>query len=99
LLDPLTDTSVATLPSLPDRTHLMKTLNAIIFLHITNSKTYSAHTRAFLATFSPIDESAIVNTLKNPEGALADAQKLTEHTKQEGKSATSALAMVCLSYL
>lgn len=82
-LDPLTDTSVATLPALPDQEHLTKTLNSILFLNITDSKSYSAHTRAFVATFAPIDERSIVNTLKNPDEALKEAQKMTESAKHE----------------
>lgn len=84
LLDPLTDTSVATLPPLPAQELLTKMLNTILFLHITDSRSYSAHTRAFVATFAPIDERSIVNTLKNPDGALKEAQKMTENAKHEG---------------
>jgi hypothetical protein len=82
-LDPLSDTSVAHLPPLPPREHLSQTVNSILFLHITTSKSYSSHTRAFLATFATTDEHAIVDTLKHPDDALKRAQQQTERAKAD----------------
>jgi hypothetical protein len=51
-------------------------------MNITDAKSYSAQTRAFVATFGPIDEHGIVSTLKHPDHAAAQAQEMTEHTRQ-----------------
>jgi hypothetical protein len=71
------------LPKLPAQSHISQTLNTVLFLHITTSKAYSAHTRALVATFAPVDERGIVLTLKNPDEALKQVQAQTERTKNE----------------
>ena len=75
-VDPLTDTSTRDLAPLPPPTTLIAVLNTTLILHITSSKCYSAHTRAFLSAFSPtpLDEVAIASTLKDPSRALAQAE-------------------------
>ncbi|TFK42403.1 DUF726-domain-containing protein [Crucibulum laeve] len=82
-LDEYADTSTRTLPSLPPQQDLAKVLNTILFLMITISKSYSARTRAFMSTFGPLDEQAIVTTLKNPERAIEQAQKQTDEAKDD----------------
>ncbi|KIJ69262.1 hypothetical protein HYDPIDRAFT_172701 [Hydnomerulius pinastri MD-312] len=82
-LDPLDDTSVTGLPKLPDVHSLSRTLNTVVLLHITTSKSYSARTRAFISGFAPIDERAVVSTLKNPEGALRQAQKQAQDIREQ----------------
>lgn len=85
-LDPLSDTSIGHLPPLPPVDQLSQTLNAILFLHITSSKHYSARTRAFLASFSPDcppDEFAIAATLKDPDAAVKNAEEHVDSAKEQ----------------
>lgn len=83
-LDPLTDTSIVDLPRLPPVHLTAKVLNAIIFLHLTSSNSYSAHTRSFLLrTFGDFDEDAIVETLKHPDQATHEAEKATQAAKKQ----------------
>jgi hypothetical protein len=82
-LDAMSDTSTATLPPLPSPHQQKSLLSTVLFLHITHSKSYSSHTRAFVATFGPIDETGIVNTLKNPDHVAKQAQDMTEQARQK----------------
>jgi hypothetical protein len=82
-LDQFSDTSVARLPPLPSQEYLARCLNAVLFFNITNSKAYSAHTRAFVATFGPINETGIASTLKNPDHVAKQAQEMTEQARQK----------------
>ncbi|GJE95146.1 hypothetical protein PsYK624_113270 [Phanerochaete sordida] len=75
MLDALADTSTIGLPSLPDEAHINQTLQTVLFLHLTTSKTYHAHTRAFLASFVHVDEDAVAATLKDPERAVQEAER------------------------
>lgn len=85
-LDPLADTSTADLDKLPPAEHLTPLFNAILFLHVTSTKTYSSQTRAFLWSFTCLDETAVVATLKDPQHAI-DA---TEEKAKEAKEAEAA---------
>ena len=73
--DPLSDSSTIGLPPLPPVASLEKTINMVLFAHITSTKRYSAHTRAFLSTFCTPDEDNIVKTLRNPDDSMRDAEK------------------------
>ncbi|KAF9246296.1 DUF726-domain-containing protein [Melanogaster broomeanus] len=73
-LDPLVDTSTAGLP---------QTLNAIVLLHVTTSQSYSARTRAFISGLAPIDERAVVSTLKNPDSAIQQLQKQVQDIRAQ----------------
>ncbi|KAF8587400.1 DUF726-domain-containing protein [Ramaria rubella] len=86
-LDPLADTSIADLPRLPPVHLTAKILNIIILLHITCTRSYSAHTRSFLLrTFGNFDEDAVADMLKHPDEAAHDAAEAARkqhvnHTK------------------
>ncbi|ETW86067.1 hypothetical protein HETIRDRAFT_310892, partial [Heterobasidion irregulare TC 32-1] len=82
-LDPLSDSSIGDLLRLPTSAAVSQTINIILFIHITTSKSYSPHTRSFLSQFSHLDERTIAATLKNPESALKEAEQLVEQTKDE----------------
>ncbi|KAI0699711.1 DUF726-domain-containing protein [Cytidiella melzeri] len=84
-LTPLTDTSTAGLPPLPAEKQLNQLLHTILFINLTSTKSYSAHTRTFLSTFGPLDEDAVVAMLKNPEHAVAEAERKskTDVAKEE----------------
>ncbi|KAF8531467.1 DUF726-domain-containing protein [Gautieria morchelliformis] len=83
-LDPLTDTSIVDLPRLPPVHLTAKILNSIIFLHLTSTKSYSAHTRSFLLrTFGDFDEDAVAETLKHPDQATRAAQNAAQKAKKE----------------
>ncbi|THH10806.1 hypothetical protein EW145_g1066, partial [Phellinidium pouzarii] len=80
-VDPLTDTSTRDLAPLPSPDVLSHILNTILLLHITSTKHYSAHTRAFLLSLSLIDEVAASATLRDPAHALADADLHTQEAQ------------------
>ncbi|TFK55096.1 DUF726-domain-containing protein, partial [Heliocybe sulcata] len=82
-LSPMTDTSVGDLPRLPRQDLCEKVFNAILFLHVTSHKQYSAHTRHFLSTFAPLDEISIAATLKDPDRAVNEAEKHAQRAKDE----------------
>lgn len=82
-LDPYADTSTGHLPKLPDAKDISKFLNTVLFLHVTTSKQYSARTRPFLSEFGKIDEQAIVDTLKNPDEAIKEAERQTKETTDD----------------
>jgi hypothetical protein len=71
-------------------------MNTILLLQITSSKEYSARTRAFLSSFGPLDEQAIVTTLKHPDDVLKEAQKRAEQSKKEHADKGKILRMVGL---
>ncbi|VDC06601.1 unnamed protein product [Peniophora sp. CBMAI 1063] len=73
--DPLSDDSTHGLAPLPPTAALEKTINMVLFAHVTSTKRYSAHTRAFLSTFCTPDEDNIVRTLRNPDDSMRDAEK------------------------
>ncbi|KAI5121650.1 hypothetical protein M0805_002726 [Coniferiporia weirii] len=74
IVDPLTDTSIRGLAALPPPDDLSHLLNTVLLLHITSTKHYSAHTRAFLFSLGALDEAAASATLQDPAHALADAE-------------------------
>ncbi|EMD38549.1 hypothetical protein CERSUDRAFT_94077 [Gelatoporia subvermispora B] len=93
-LDPLSDSSTADLPHLPSQDHLRQLLNTVLFLQITAGKNYSAHTRAFLFAFVPLDEAAIAATLKNPNHAVEEAERKTQIAKEESAAQRKTLRRV-----
>lgn len=83
-LDLLADTSIVDLLRLPPVHLTVRILNAIIFIHLTSSKFYSAHTRSFLLrTFGDFDEDAVAETLKHPDQATHAAQKAAQDAKKQ----------------
>ncbi|KAL1743960.1 DUF726-domain-containing protein [Schizophyllum fasciatum] len=82
-LDRLAETSTGRLPPLPDRRYLEKIMNSILLLLVTSHKEYSARTRAFLSELGPLNEEAIVATLKDPDTAIKKAQEAAENTSKE----------------
>ncbi|KZT26413.1 DUF726-domain-containing protein [Neolentinus lepideus HHB14362 ss-1] len=90
-LSPLSDTSTRDLPKLPRRDQCVKVFNAILFLHVTSCKQYSAHTRHFLSTLAPLDETSIVATLKDPGRAVNEAGKQAQWAKDEQAEKASTL--------
>lgn len=84
-IDAWTDSSLRDLPPLPDEAIVTRFLNTVLLLHITSTKHYSAHARAFLLAFSSgtLDEAAATHTLKNPKEALKDAEKHAEDAKNK----------------
>ncbi|KIP08134.1 hypothetical protein PHLGIDRAFT_69848, partial [Phlebiopsis gigantea 11061_1 CR5-6] len=82
-LDALSDTSTIGLPALPRQEHVNQILQTVLFLHLTSTKAYHAHTRTFLFCFGHPDESAVAATLKNPERAVQEAER-----KSKTQSAT-----------
>ncbi|KAL4251752.1 TMCO4 family protein [Abortiporus biennis] len=78
----LADTSTRDLSPLPNPDLVSSLLRSVLFLHITTSKQYHSHSRAFLFSWSvPIEESVIVSTLKDPEHAIEEAQQKTQSAK------------------
>ena len=77
----LVDTSTAGLSPLPSENHVSKIANTIIFLHVTATRNYSARTRAFLSSFAHLDEEAIVDTLKDPDRAIQEAERRTAEAR------------------
>jgi hypothetical protein len=69
------DTTTSCLPALPPKPELDKILTAIILIHISTTRGYSARTRAYLPRIGAVDESLIVHTLKNPDDVLEQAQR------------------------
>lgn len=88
--DPLSDDSTHGLAPLPPIADLEKTINMVLFAHITSTKRYSSHTRAFLSTFCTPDEDNIVKTLRNPDDSMRDAEKRVK-TEQERHAQRSSL--------
>lgn len=82
-MDPLADTSVGKLPKTPEPKVLTKIANTILLLHITTSKQYSAHTRAFLSNLAPIDEQTVVTALKDPESALREVHRQAQRVREQ----------------
>lgn len=96
-MDPLSDTSLGDLPPLPPPDQLSRTLNAILFLHITSSKRYSARTRAFLTAFSPDcppDEFVVAATLKDPDAAVKHAEQYVDSAKKKHADSGKTLRMM-----
>ncbi len=83
ILDPLSDTSTSGLPRLPNQEYVNQVLNTILFLHLTTSQAYNAHTRTFLSNFGTLDEDGIVATLKNPKHAVQEAERKTQSAREE----------------
>ncbi|KAI9064399.1 DUF726-domain-containing protein, partial [Trametes sanguinea] len=92
--DPLSDTSTAGLPPLPSQEYLARILHTILLLHVTSSKGYSSHTRAFIFSIGPVDEEVIAATLKNPQKAIEEAGKKTEAAREEHAKRNKMLRMV-----
>lgn len=84
-LTPLSDTSTVGLPPLPAQTHVNQILQTVLFLHLTATRGYHAHTRTFITSFGPVDEDAVAATLKNPERAVQEAERKskTEGAREE----------------
>lgn len=55
--------------------HVNQILQTVLFLHLTSTKTYHAHTRTFLSYFGQADEAVVAATLKNPERAVQEAER------------------------
>ncbi len=79
-LDPLADTSTANLEHMPPSSQTASVFNAILFLVVTSTQSYSSRTRSFLISLSPLDEGAVVRTLKHPDQALKEAQDHAQET-------------------
>ena len=58
-------------------------MTTIILIHISATEGYSARTRAYIPHIGTVDESAIVHTLKNPDGVLEKVQKEAETAKDQ----------------
>ncbi|KAK7467244.1 hypothetical protein VKT23_004301 [Stygiomarasmius scandens] len=89
ILDKLADTSVGDLPPLPSAHDLSRLINTILFIHITETKQYSARTRAFLSTaflvsgfYVTLNEEAIVSILKNPDQAIEQVQRQARDARE-----------------
>ncbi|EJD02454.1 DUF726-domain-containing protein [Fomitiporia mediterranea MF3/22] len=80
-VDALSDTSLRDLPPLSSEDTLSRVLNTVLLLHVTSTKHYSAHTRAFLLSIAPIDEQSAISTLKDPKHALEDAESHAKSAK------------------
>ncbi|KAI0082663.1 DUF726-domain-containing protein [Panus rudis PR-1116 ss-1] len=93
-LTPLSDTSTADLPPLPQSDNVARVLRTILFLHVTTTKGYSAHTRAFLHSFGDVDEEIVAETLKNPDDAVAEAERKTQEAKEEQAASSRTLRRV-----
>ncbi|KIJ41222.1 hypothetical protein M422DRAFT_780381 [Sphaerobolus stellatus SS14] len=85
-LEAIIDASIDHLPRLPPVAQTSKLLNTIIFLHLTSTKSYSAHTRSFLLrSFGTFDEWAVAETLKHPDEATKAADGAKERHAQRSK--------------
>ncbi|KZT68123.1 DUF726-domain-containing protein [Daedalea quercina L-15889] len=93
-LSPYSDTSLAGLPPLPDKTSVKKVLSTVLLLHITSRKDYSARTRAFLFSFTAPDEAAVAGTLKDPTRALEEAERKTKGAKEEASEQSKTLRRI-----
>lgn len=71
------------LQALPPKPELDKIFTTIILIHISAAKGYSARTRAYLPRIGTVDESAIVHTLRNPDGVLEKAQKEADAVRKQ----------------
>jgi hypothetical protein len=87
-LSALSDTSTADLPKLPKQDHVNQVLQTVLFLHLTTSHGYNAHTRTFLYKFGDVNESAVVATLKNPERAVQEAERKARTQSAKDEQAT-----------
>jgi hypothetical protein len=88
------DTSIADLDPLPSQEGISRTINTILFLQLSDSKLYHARTRAFLATFGPVDEEIIVSILKRPDEVLKEAQEQADKTARSHETQRKTLRMV-----
>ncbi|KAI0093665.1 DUF726-domain-containing protein [Irpex rosettiformis] len=84
-LTSMSDTSTTGLPALPAQAQLNQLLHTILFIDLTSTRSYHAHTRTFLSTFGSLDEDAIAATLKDPQRAVAEAERKskTDTAKEE----------------
>ncbi|KAG9226132.1 hypothetical protein CCMSSC00406_0005043 [Pleurotus cornucopiae] len=80
MLDPLADTSTTNLDHMPPVNQTASVFNAILFLVVTSTQSYSSRTRSFLVSLGPLDEGAVVRTLKHPDQALKEAQEHAQET-------------------
>ncbi|KAL0581565.1 hypothetical protein V5O48_000494 [Marasmius crinis-equi] len=88
------DTSTRDLPPLPSQEQLIRVINTVLFLHVTTTKEYSARTRCFLSSFGPLNEEAVVAALKNPEGAIEQAQQQAKETTEKHAKKGKTLRMI-----
>lgn len=86
ILDPLSDTSTKGLPPLPPQEQVSRVLQTVLFLHLTTSTQYHAHTRAFLFSLAPVNEDIVAETLKHPQSAVEEAERKTRAAKEEQAS-------------
>ncbi|THH12520.1 hypothetical protein EW146_g7614, partial [Bondarzewia mesenterica] len=93
-IDPLSDSSIGDLPLLPSQDSFSRTLNVILFLNITTSKSYSSRTRAFLSRLGSLDEYTVAMTLKDPERALQEAEQQVQDAKEQQAAKGKTLRMV-----
>ncbi|KAI0320741.1 DUF726-domain-containing protein [Amylostereum chailletii] len=80
-LDTLSASSAVESTPLPLGMAMERTINVVLFLHITSTKQYSARTRALLSTLASLDEGNIVATLKNPDSSMKDAEQQVKNTQ------------------
>ena len=80
--DPDRGLAPAPLIPAPDQAQLDRLLNTVLFLHLTSTKGYHAHTRVFLCALGSLDEDVIAATLKNPERAVLEAEAKTQDAKE-----------------
>ena len=85
VVDALSDTSTVGLALLPSQEYVSQVLQAVLFLHLTTTRGYHAHTRTFITRFGHVDEHSVVATLKNPKRAVQEVERTakTESAKLE----------------
>ncbi|KAK7693545.1 hypothetical protein QCA50_003114 [Cerrena zonata] len=93
-LDPLSDTSTVGLPPLPPQEQVSRLLQTILFLHLTTSTQYHAHTRTFLFSLASVNEDTIAETLKHPESAIEEAERKTRTARDDQASQSLVLRRV-----
>ena len=74
------------LPPLPPQEQVSRLLQTVLFLHLTTSTQYHAHTRAFLFSLAPVNEYIIAETLKHPQSAIEEAGRKTQAAREEQAS-------------
>ena len=84
-LGALSDTFTSALPVSPQQEHVNQLLQTVLFLHLTTTKSYHAHTRTLLSLSGSLDEDAVAATLKDPGRAVQEAERKsrTNSAKQE----------------
>jgi hypothetical protein len=90
------DTSTAGLPPLPAQKHVNQLVTTILFIHLTTTHSYHAHTRTFIFSFGSPDETGITATLKNPQHAVEEAERKskTDLAKEEQAQRNSTMRKI-----